>query len=82
MVRIVSLLVSRAREPLTGSFVLALKSLLRVPSLVIAESGVAGRSHAFKAEKHLAQLAAIAEMCDRTVHEVWMNDLSAVLHEY
>jgi len=27
-------------------------------------------------------LAAISEMCDRTVHEVWTNDLSAVLHEY
>ncbi|MCK4570414.1 hypothetical protein KAT84_00555, partial [Candidatus Bipolaricaulota bacterium] len=27
-------------------------------------------------------LAAIAEMCDRTVYEVWANDLSAVLHEY
>jgi len=27
-------------------------------------------------------LAAISEMCDRTVYEVWANDLSAVLHEY
>jgi len=27
-------------------------------------------------------LAAISEMCDRTVYEVWTNDLSAILHEY
>ncbi|MCK5245556.1 hypothetical protein KAR02_01550 [Candidatus Bipolaricaulota bacterium] len=27
-------------------------------------------------------LAAISEMCDRTMYEVWANDLSAVLHEY
>jgi len=46
------------------------------------QPGIAGRSQVFKPGEHLAQLAPISEMCDRTVYEVWANDLSVVLHEY